>query len=500
MTKTSDETRLEGIAVNSTTPAVGEMSDSVFQPGLHNFDSVSGKSDDDVVSKVNNADVLLPENAIIPALEFEEITVVVDRTLGNEDPVRTVHIDGKTEISQYEPNEVTRTSSFRQKTAVDARICEHCGQHLPNSPVINLVPDNTGTTRSGRHDNRKRKRRKCTSESIPEYTEHDSSKQKQNSGYTHKKLSRNTSKSLEDISVSQRDATEPDMAQRSAFRMNSDRRTSAPGVVSFQTKPVKQNGRLPNRSRDRIRSDSSDLEHAGRDTDCDGEFRDRNPTDSGVASSSSNSTECSPKRQPNSMNPNIEEDNLDSVSADGYGGHDDDSDVDDVSDDDVMDYEEERKLDRLRERIGMERRGTVSKFSRISEADIAMLSIPLWLALLLLLIYLLIGAACFTAMQQWTFLDGFYYCFISLSTIGFGDLVFLPQNVHAGLIFSFLYSFFGLCFTSMCMSLSSIELTLLSRKISKKFGVYSGRIRHMRSLRWASRRRKTIRAASPDAR
>lgn len=37
--------------------------------------------------------------------------------------------------------------------------------------------------------------------------------------------------------------------------------------------------------------------------------------------------------------------------------------------------------------------------------------------------YILLGASLFEAWEKWNYLDGSYFCFISLSSIGFGDLV-----------------------------------------------------------------------------
>ena len=45
-------------------------------------------------------------------------------------------------------------------------------------------------------------------------------------------------------------------------------------------------------------------------------------------------------------------------------------------------------------------------------------------AVLLLFVYLAAGAAMFTLWEEgWDFFDGFYFCFITMTTIGFGDLV-----------------------------------------------------------------------------
>lgn len=37
--------------------------------------------------------------------------------------------------------------------------------------------------------------------------------------------------------------------------------------------------------------------------------------------------------------------------------------------------------------------------------------------------YILSGAILFGRWEDWNYLDGSYFCFISLSSIGFGDLV-----------------------------------------------------------------------------
>lgn len=38
-------------------------------------------------------------------------------------------------------------------------------------------------------------------------------------------------------------------------------------------------------------------------------------------------------------------------------------------------------------------------------------------------VFLVMPALIFFFLEKWTFVESFYYCFITLSTIGFGDLV-----------------------------------------------------------------------------
>ncbi|XP_046383960.1 TWiK family of potassium channels protein 7-like [Ischnura elegans] len=67
-----------------------------------------------------------------------------------------------------------------------------------------------------------------------------------------------------------------------------------------------------------------------------------------------------------------------------------------------------------------------------------------------LMAYLAMGAAIFTLWEQWTFFEGFYFCFVTMTTIGFGDLV--PQEPKYMLICT-LYILVGLALTSTIIEL-----------------------------------------------
>ncbi|XP_006817372.2 uncharacterized protein LOC102809299, partial [Saccoglossus kowalevskii] len=100
--------------------------------------------------------------------------------------------------------------------------------------------------------------------------------------------------------------------------------------------------------------------------------------------------------------------------------------------------------------------------SGVKESEIATFHFPIWLAIVILIIYLCLGGFVFSLIENWSFFESFYFCFISLSTIGFGDVI--PENKGTILTLSIAYAILGLALTSMCISLASTAiLNSLSR-------------------------------------
>lgn len=76
---------------------------------------------------------------------------------------------------------------------------------------------------------------------------------------------------------------------------------------------------------------------------------------------------------------------------------------------------------------------------------------------------------------EWNFLIGCYFCFITLSTIGFGDFVpgtsFDPSAAQEKLVLCSLYLVFGLALLAMCFDLIQEEARNIFRAMGQKLGL-----------------------------
>lgn len=75
-------------------------------------------------------------------------------------------------------------------------------------------------------------------------------------------------------------------------------------------------------------------------------------------------------------------------------------------------------------------------------------------AIALLLVYISIGGALFMLWENWTFFNSFYFCFITMTTIGLGDVV--PEHQMFMLLCT-VYILIGLAVTSTCIELARAE-------------------------------------------
>ncbi|XP_069700712.1 potassium channel subfamily K member 18-like [Periplaneta americana] len=112
--------------------------------------------------------------------------------------------------------------------------------------------------------------------------------------------------------------------------------------------------------------------------------------------------------------------------------------------------------------------------------------VPISLCLLIILMYICGGALLFNRLENWTFLEGSYFCFTSLGTIGFGDLI--PGLYHSyqvqyqssashssaeqlSVFASSAYILVGMALIAMCFNLVQDEVVIIVRRLGNYFGV-----------------------------
>ncbi len=62
-------------------------------------------------------------------------------------------------------------------------------------------------------------------------------------------------------------------------------------------------------------------------------------------------------------------------------------------------------------------------------------------AIVILLILIFVGAIIYSHIEEWNYLDSLYFTVVTLTTIGYGEIV--PQT-NLGKIFTMFFSFFGI--------------------------------------------------------
>jgi hypothetical protein len=122
---------------------------------------------------------------------------------------------------------------------------------------------------------------------------------------------------------------------------------------------------------------------------------------------------------------------------------------------------------------------------RNRHCDAEMTRVPISLCLIIILIYICGGACLFTRIENWTFLEGSYFCFTCLVTIGFGDLIpglyhsyefqYYSSEWHSSaeqlsVLASSAYILVGMALIAMCFNLVQDRVVILVRKLGHCFG------------------------------
>lgn len=98
--------------------------------------------------------------------------------------------------------------------------------------------------------------------------------------------------------------------------------------------------------------------------------------------------------------------------------------------------------------------------------------VPIWLCVFLVVSYIFGGAFLFSEWEKWPFLDSAYFCFITLTTIGFGD--FVPAyklDAHKGIALCSLYLLFGIALLAMSFNLVQEEVINSVKSVAKRLGI-----------------------------
>lgn len=94
-------------------------------------------------------------------------------------------------------------------------------------------------------------------------------------------------------------------------------------------------------------------------------------------------------------------------------------------------------------------------------------NLPISIAIGILFLYIFMGATMYMFWEDWTFIESFYFVFVSLSTIGYGDVLPAHQKFF---IISSVYMFIGLSLVSMCINVAIEFFNTVSQRAKRKMG------------------------------
>ncbi|XP_004525739.1 uncharacterized protein LOC101456448 [Ceratitis capitata] len=100
--------------------------------------------------------------------------------------------------------------------------------------------------------------------------------------------------------------------------------------------------------------------------------------------------------------------------------------------------------------------------------------VPIWLCVFLVISYILGGAALFAYWEKWSFLDSAYFCFITLTTIGFGDFVpakGVKDESEQSIAYCSLYLLFGIALLAMSFNLVQEEFISNVKEVARRLGI-----------------------------
>ncbi|XP_006822614.1 TWiK family of potassium channels protein 18-like [Saccoglossus kowalevskii] len=122
-------------------------------------------------------------------------------------------------------------------------------------------------------------------------------------------------------------------------------------------------------------------------------------------------------------------------------------------------------------------RNSATQTDASTECDHANESIIAILTIVFIIIYISFGAVGYAYSQEWTLLDGFYFVFVSLSTIGFGDMLPEFHATNRGRVvgpLTSVYLLIGMAVLATGFTLVQDQVGAVFRKIKNKVCEFDG--------------------------
>ena len=122
------------------------------------------------------------------------------------------------------------------------------------------------------------------------------------------------------------------------------------------------------------------------------------------------------------------------------------------------------------------------------DLDSVNMTVPISICLIIIALYIYLGALLFSYWEEWDILTGAYFCFITLSTIGFGDIVpgtdLRQSGAHQKLLLCSIWLVVGLSLLAMCFNLMQEEVRAKLRWLGTKVGILKDWRRNICHVCW----------------
>ncbi|KAJ8304891.1 hypothetical protein KUTeg_018474 [Tegillarca granosa] len=106
--------------------------------------------------------------------------------------------------------------------------------------------------------------------------------------------------------------------------------------------------------------------------------------------------------------------------------------------------------------------------------------LPLTIVVIVLLSNITAGALLFGYWENWDMMQSIYFAFVTLTTIGFGDVIpgtdFKDPMAKIQLALGGIFMLVGLAVVAMCFALIQDQIVIIARQIGKKLGIIDEKV------------------------